>query len=215
MTLTDRLIEHLLATAPTRPAERLRGRLWRLLPAADAEPDRGAPVKTHHSDAALYQAFRSGDRHAFDTLLTRHLPKLVGYATRHLHDEGEDAVHTALADFIRKRPPVEGEAVLPVMFGFVRTAVRDVFRKRARRLPDESIPAETDDQLAALARHQADQRLIEALALLDPLQQEVVLRVRNDETNVAIAAALSLTPQNVGVIKHRALQILKRHLERG
>lgn len=211
MALPDLLSRHLLATAPTQSADRLRARLWRHIPGTDPDPERGAPARTHLSDAALYQTFRAGDRSAFDALLTRHLPKLVGYASKHLGPEGEDAVQTALLDFIRKAPPLNRDEVAPLMFAFVRNAVREVYRKGARALPLEA-PAETADALAELIRHQDMQRLVEAVALLDPLQQEVVERVFNGESNVAIAEAIKLTPSHIGVLKHRAHQLLKARL---
>ena len=65
-----------------------------------------------------------------------------------------------------------------------------------------------------LERQERDRLLLDALQKLpDDLQQLISLKFFLNASNLDIAAALELTPSNVGVKVHRALKELRRRLE--
>jgi RNA polymerase sigma-70 factor (ECF subfamily) len=65
-----------------------------------------------------------------------------------------------------------------------------------------------------LERQERDRLLLDALEKLpDDLQQLISLKFFLNASNLDIAAALELTPSNVGVKVHRALKELRRRLE--
>ena len=68
---------------------------------------------------------------------------------------------------------------------------------------------DADEALLAACRNEDDERLAAALATLDVLEQELILRSLAGETTTAIAGALGLTPGNERVRKHRAIKRLQ------
>lgn len=209
------LLDCLTAHAPSvADVTRLRSRLWAVWGASIGSTTR-APRTQHRtqSDIALLRAAQKGDATALDTLIARYLPKLVGYARKHLGDEAEDVVHAAMLQFFRKVKTLQmrDDRVEPMLFKFTRDAMVDAQRAWMRRQKIEPPPAPAD---MSLLNRVALTEVAKALAAVcDPLAQTVVLRASRGESNVEIAAALDLNANHIGVIKHRAMEALRRHFE--
>lgn len=214
-------------SAPVATAALLT-RLWNaaraIVPPVPSATLRGAqgPL-THRGDAALFADYRAGDAAAFEALMTRHLPRLVGYAARHLAAaEADDAVQAALLVVIEKAPALTGDD------GFLRYVFRaltlEVHRRSRAAARAAARAGALDDELAdgdAPAPDGAWLRRAEVTALaaafdacLDPVDQELLLRCYDgDDDAAALGEALGLTSGNVRVRKHRALRRLAAWFE--
>jgi DNA-directed RNA polymerase specialized sigma24 family protein len=115
-------------------------------------------------DAELHERFaRYGEHPAFDVLLRRHGPMVLGVCRRVLGHfaDAEDAFQAAFLVFVRKaRTLRNGERLGPWLYG---VAVRVALKARARRarlgerlegstdmIPDPTSPNETPDWLPVL-----------------------------------------------------------------
>jgi RNA polymerase sigma-70 factor, ECF subfamily len=202
----------------------LRVRLWQasrtrgFLPSAT----RGVTAAAVPSDAALLRAFQAGDAEAMDALLARHLPTLYGFARRHLPSaaSAEDCVHEGLLALIDALPGLEvrDDQVLALLFRFVYHRCLDWVRREALRSgpsldESEQVSAGPDALQQLLTRLDLEQ-LVDALASeCTLLEQQVVVLAAEGHSGAEIGAALELTANHVGVLKHRALQKLSRKTE--
>lgn len=193
-------------------AEGLRGRLWHRVrrELGDGASARGPGVGV--SSAELVARLRRRDPEAFDLLFQQQGATLLAYASKSLRGpDAEDAVQEAWLDLVRKaeRMP-EGGELLPWMIGFVRNAVARSLRRSMRfeELGDEPLDERSDEAELAALRSEDEWRLAEALAELNVLEQEVVLRRIEGDATDAIAGALELKPGHVRVLQHRAVRKL-------
>lgn len=199
-------------------AERLRSRLWpRLRRQLDEHPRTRARLDAHTAtDSELLARMRDGDAEAFDLAFARHGAALLAFAARSLplHD-AEEATQDAWLDLVEKRASLPLAVELrPYLFGFVRIAVLRALAKRVslEALPQDLVDDAASDAILAACRKEDDERLAAALATLDVLEQELILRSLAGETGTVIATALGLTPGNERVRKHRAIRRLRRAL---
>ncbi len=221
MSLRTTLLDLAPTSSPSASPHHLRDRLWRALRAAGWQPvfaqERDLRRHTGTSDHDLLAAFLRGDPTAFEALVDRHAPALLGFAQRSLpHDDAEDAVQDAFVVLLTKGATISAEHnVRGYLFNSTRFAILDRQRKHARtdRLDDHEPPADTDDALTTLLANERTTQLARVLhEACNTLEQEVVLYIKEGQTPEQIATTLGLSPGNLRVIKHRALTKLRRAL---
>jgi len=169
---------------------------------------------------ALLSAARAGDRVALDRLLRQHRNGVYRYGLRvcQTTEDAEDAVQETLWTATRAITSFRGSAasVASWMFTIVR---RECFRRIERHRQWPSAPS--TDELASddvdpeqrMVRATRTATLASALAVLEPMDREVVL-LRDIEERSAPEAA-SILGISVDALKsrlHRARKKLRNHL---
>ena len=181
-----------------------------------AQSDR--KVDGRHEDAgdrtvlALVERARSGDKDAFGMLYRRFHSRVHGLARFYLGDGAEDAVAetftrawAALPRYKPGRTPF-----ISWLYGIGRHVVVDELRRRKRTEPRESLPESghednPDDKLALAA----------AMAQLPRQQRQVIeMKYLLGMTNPEVSAALGKKIGAVNAQQWRALQTLKKIMER-
>jgi RNA polymerase sigma factor (sigma-70 family) len=173
---------------------------------------------TDTSDDALLVLYANGDRLAAKQLADRHLPRILGYATRLLGDraEAEDVAQEAMLRLWRVAPDWRrGEAQVSTwLYRVVTNLCTDRLRARTRRravgLADAPDIADTAPSVVAgledCARIKA---LTAALALLPERQrQAVVLRHIEGLSNPEIADVMEIGVEAVESLTARGKRAL-------
>jgi RNA polymerase sigma-70 factor (ECF subfamily) len=149
--------------------------------------------------------------------LFREYGKGVGsYALARVGDPelAEEITARVFLQVVRNFEQLRGPAA-PWLWTIVRTELAKHFRSpRIHRPLDELPPDGEGDPVAELERRETAGRLQKALADLSEVDQQLIgMRFFLNQSNVDIAAALGLTPSNVGVRLYRALRQLRGLME--
>lgn len=170
------------------------------------------------SDDALLVLYARGDGDAARVLTARHLPRVLGYAARLLHDRGEaeDVAQEAMIRLWRVAPDWQsGQAqVSSWLYRVVTNLCTDRQRARIRRRAEalDDVPEPPDPAMAAEAAMIAGERaraLDLALAALPERQrQAVILRHIEGMTNPEIAAILEIGVEAVESLTARGKRAL-------
>jgi RNA polymerase sigma-70 factor, ECF subfamily len=182
-----------------------------------------APVESAVSDQELATRIAGGrDAAAEAELVARLAPRVRLYGLRHLRDSAaaDDLVQEALVltlERLRAGRVRQPERLASFVFGACRLLVRNLRRSTRRR----------DGLLVRFAGHfereaapeppRLDQeRLRECLARLAERERSVVVMTfYAEEPASAIAATLGLSPDNVRMVRHRAVGRLRQCLAGG
>lgn len=227
--LTSHALLDTLLRPPSTPVatDALLTRVWRaakvIVPPGAATLRSAQSALQHRSDEALFAEYLTGNAAAFETLMTRYLPRLVGYAAKHLAAaDADEAVQAALIVVIEKAPPLTGTD------GFLRYVFRaltfEIKRRRRAAAREAARTEEVDDELADDGAAAPDAGWLRRVAVaelaaacdacLDPVDVELLLRwFDGEEDGAALGEALGLTAANVRVRKHRALRKLAAWFE--
>ncbi len=175
-------------------------------------------------DGYLASAAALGDREAFDTLMHRHGPALVGYARRMLADPDDvaDVVQDTFVAAWRQLGAFRGGSTLRTwLFSICARKVVDTYRiKRAEPIDDQllqALPASDSgtDPFAAASSSAFLAALEEALTELPPRQRASwVLREIDELTFPQIGEVLGLSADGARGHHFRATATLRRRLER-
>jgi RNA polymerase sigma-70 factor, ECF subfamily len=160
----------------------------------------------------LVERARSGDKDAFGLLYGRFHARVYGLARFYLGDGAEDAVAetftrawAALPRYKPGRTPF-----VSWLYGIGRHVVVDELRRRKRTEPRDSMPDVGHE-------HNNDDHLVLAAAIAElPRQQQQVIEMKYllGMTNPEVSAALGKKVGAVNAQQWRALQTLKKILER-
>lgn len=196
------------------------------VPAPRPVPDWSRPVTRSNLDAVAAAA-SAGDAAATDELLTYLRPIMVRFCRTKLGrvrpiSSADDVAQEVCIAVFRALPTYQhlGRPFLSFVFGVAAHKVADVHRAAAR---DRSLPtAETPDTVTfaenpeeiALRRELVEQTS-DLLQTLLPRQREiVVMRVVLGMSAQETALAVGTTPDAVRVAQHRALNRLRRTINR-
>ncbi len=175
-------------------------------------------IRTDRTDEELLAAFRDGDRHAFDELVSRYSRRVwaIGYRYFGNAEDAEDAAQDAFVALLRRGSTFTGASSFSTwMFRVATNACNDLARKRARRPRRDGSDVELlgehsgADRTAALVTGVEEQlaqvtlgpELVAALRTLDPDSCEAV--VLHDVYGVPYAEIAERSGVAVGTVKSR------------
>ncbi len=170
-----------------------------------------APAVVPHADeVALVERALAGDEDAFAELVRRGAPAALGAARRITGDRAlaEDAAQEAFLRAYRALKDYRHESSFAAWVRkiAVRTAI-DIVRKRR---PEDALPDDARSAVSEEKRQEDADLLREALALLSPLDREILLaREVEGETDKVIARRMGMTVTGVRVRMHRARRKLQ------
>ena len=175
---------------------------------------------TTADDRTLVEAFQSGQREAFDVIVTRHRRQVYQLCFRFLHDH-EDAADLAQDVFVRAFKGLrkfKGDASLATWLYrvSVNACLNRVSTKRPVATPIEAagqLDAKTADPLQEVLRGERAEAVRVAIAKLPPKQRAtLLLRIYQDCSHEEIATALGSTVGAAKANLFHALGNLRRAL---
>ncbi|HET9130326.1 MAG TPA: sigma-70 family RNA polymerase sigma factor [Terriglobia bacterium] len=177
-------------------------------------------MSTELKDAELVERIGSGDRDAEAELFRRMAPRVRLYGLRHLRDEAaaDDLTQMVLMtaiEALRASRLREPEKLAPFVLGTCRMTVLDLRRGAQRK---ERILGQFGADLvkpAPLASPDLDHdRLTRCVQNLRERERTVVVMSFFDEqTGADVAGFLGISEANLRVIRHRAIQELRKCME--
>lgn len=175
-------------------------------------------------DVALVNAFRGGDRRAFETLVRRHQKPVWAIVQRFTRDRdvSEDIAQRAFVTALERISELRG-SFRPWLLRIAVNLAKNYIRDNARLVntePGEELPTGAYVDPAKLQRpddalHDARQlyRVRVAVASLPDRQREVVLlRIDGQLPFAEIGEALEITENNAKVTFHHAVKKLREAL---
>lgn len=165
---------------------------------------------------------KEGDDKAFGVLYDRYVPRIYRFIFLKVHrkQDAEDVTHQVFLNAWEnvKRYEFRGFPFSSWLYRIASNAVIDFYRTSRNHQPLESVPeemfAETTNEASLLDDAFHLKVIRTALHNLDPDQQTVlILRFIDDWTNKEIAEFLGKSEGAVRVIQHRALKLLKKHID--
>ena len=178
------------------------------------------PDDSPRSDAELLEAFRGGDRRAFEVLVRRYQRPVFGVARRFCDDldDAEDLVQRAFINAAGRAGGWRGGSFKSWLFRIVVNLAKNHRRDNARfdrseaAQEEEAAPTEADAE-QRIERAQQLKAMREAIARLPDRQREVLLlRIDGDLPFAEIAETLGITEVNAKVNFHHATTRLKEWL---
>jgi RNA polymerase sigma factor (sigma-70 family) len=171
----------------------------------------------------LFAAFKSGDEKAFSELFKRYYLVFCLHADKHPHfnKSSEEVVNDIFLNVWNKREAFNTlDDMLKYIYGAIKISGRANLRKFFLRLKLhktvwKGLPQTTEngarldnhEKMMAIFRHPEAQ--------LSKVSQEVLIMSFIEGLSVGeIAEKLAISPENVSVIKHRAIQALKMFFEK-
>lgn len=145
--------------------------------------------------------------------LLANLDAFVAFVRRRSGDPelATEVVQDALAKALARQEDLrDGDRLLPWFWRIVRNTMHDALARRGRsvHVPDDITAAPPDEQRTVCAC------LSDALARLPERERQAVQRVDlADQDADAVAGELGLSLGNLKVIRHRARQHLREHLD--
>lgn len=190
------------------------------------------PLEAMTDDHELIRQIKAGDHQAFETLFTRHLPRVYRQAIRLMGNEAEaeEVVQDVFVAVYKKAHTFRGHSAFSTwLYRLTANAAITRLRKRKRSKEtalDEFLPKFRDDGEhlkpvvdwsqdvdGAVARAEVRRLIQQALDELPPLDKAVVVLSDQEElSNRDIANALGLTIPAVKARLHRARLILRGKL---
>ncbi len=165
------------------------------------------------SDEELARRMGQGDEEAFNRLYERYFPKVYGFVVRRVshHEVAEDLVSDVfMKAFAHRRNFVWKTSFAAWIFRIATNRLTDHYR--TRKTTEELDDEHTDHPSGALGPEgNAEQKLLgeELERVIERLNERermiVTMKFYAECTNEEIAKALNVTPNNAGVILHRAL----------
>jgi RNA polymerase sigma-70 factor (ECF subfamily) len=178
------------------------------------------------TDEQLVEAYRAGDRAAFDELVHRHLPSVYRFAYSYCrnNDDAQDAAQDAFVKAWRALSRFDTrKRFRPWLLAIARNSSLDIIKRR-RAVPFSALADDGEDFAQTLADAQepadetlerllAHERAQAAIADLPPLQQQA-LSLRHDEelTFEEIAQVLKEPMNTVKSRYRRAILVLQKRL---
>lgn len=168
-------------------------------------------------DVELVQAFRNGDRAAFEALVRRHQSVVWAVALRVCHDKtaAEDVSQRAFINAMQRVDDLKG-AFRPWLLRITANLAKNHRRDNARFVPTHVVPDHPTDEPGADERLDAARRsrqLRQAVDTLSTRQREVVLmRIDGQVPFSQIAQTLGITENNAKVTYHTAAKLLRKRL---
>ena len=163
-------------------------------------------------DAALVEAFRRGDRGAFETLVRRHQKVLRVCQDR---VAAEDIAQRAFLTAYERIGELRG-SFRPWLLRIAANLAKNHRRDGGRLVPTETLPEDIDHEShpdERLDEARRGQQLREAVLALPDRQREVVtLRIDGQLPFAEIAEALGITENNAKVTFHVATKKLRERL---
>jgi RNA polymerase sigma-70 factor (ECF subfamily) len=190
------------------------------------------PTEATTDDRELIRRIKAGDHQAFETLFTRHLPRVYRQAIRLVGNEAEaeEVAQDVFVAVYKKAHTFRGQAAFSTwLYRLTANAAITRLRKRKRSKEttlDEYLPKFRDDGEhlepvvdwsqdvdSAVARAEVQRLIQQALDELPPLDKAaVVLSDQEELSNRDIAKALGLTVPAVKARLHRSRLILRGRL---
>lgn len=174
-------------------------------------------LRSNPDDVELVQAFRQGDRAAFEALVRRHQSVVWAVALRVCRDKAaaEDVSQRAFINAMERVDDLKG-AFRPWLLSITANLAKNHRRDNARLVPTEIVPEHPHDEPGADERLDAarrSQRLREAIDALSIRQREVVMmRIDGQLPFSEIAQTLGITENNAKVTYHTATKRLREQL---
>ncbi|GAB3718046.1 sigma-70 family RNA polymerase sigma factor [Spirosoma flavus] len=173
-------------------------------------------------DKILWQAFRGGDRKAFETLLNVYYRPLFQYGTKFLKDRDQinDCVQDLFVDLWERRIYLNDARNLKV---YLFAALRNlIFKEKKRFLNWEEMPHEWDEPVAdtysenriiSEETHQEQQSQVQkTLVHLTRRQQEIIhLKFYEELSNEQIAELLDISRPAVANLLFQAIRAFRLH----
>lgn len=170
-------------------------------------------------DEDLVRAMQNGDERAFELLYERYFDKLYAFVARRVghHQTAEDLVSDIfLKAFTHRQSFVWKTSFSAWIYRIATNRVTDHYRtKKPTEELDEmrhdrpsSVPSAPEEVDTAILRGRLEATL---KVLTDRERMAVTMKYYGECDNGEIAAALKVTPNNVGVILHRALKKCQAH----
>lgn len=177
--------------------------------------------QTVPADAGLIARAIAGDRAAFGDLYEHYLADIYRYVFYRVGDQHEaedltEAVFVKAWEALERYRPTEAPFAA-WLYRIAHNLVVD--RHRTKKSEDPLVeqwpdPAPDASPEAQADRREAASRVAEALAQLDPAQQEVLtLRFVNDLSHAETARIMGRSEGAVRVLQHRALAALRQWLQ--
>ncbi|MFN2524819.1 MAG: RNA polymerase sigma factor [Actinomycetota bacterium] len=173
------------------------------------------------SDKELVKLYQAGDRAAYDEMYARYSPKVMGICSRMLGraPEAEEAAQETFLKAYQALPRFNGQYQLGAWLTRIASNVcLDQIRVRTRSVHSVALPPEEvlgtqdgpEDMLAG-----GDGRVDETIAEIQPLHARALqMRAIGDLSHREIAAQLSMSPEQVKALLHRARASFKRAWEK-
>jgi RNA polymerase sigma-70 factor (ECF subfamily) len=178
------------------------------------------PDARSSSDAELLEAFRAGDKRAFEILVVRYQRPVLAIARRFASDldDAEDLAQRAFINAAERAGGWRGGSFKSWLFRIVVNLAKNHLRDSARFDRSEEAQVREAVPTQPLAHERLEERerrseLRGAIARLPKRQREVLLlRIDGDLPFAEIAATLRITEVNAKVNFHHAVQKLKSWL---
>jgi len=183
----------------------------------------GAGTRDAAEEAERITRAQAGDAEAFAELYDQHLDRVFRHILYRVGDRAE-AEDLSQQVFVRAwqalgRYRITGSPFIAWLLTIAHNLVVDHFKARRDVTPlDEQfdLPSrEADPSEQVLDRLRSDELRAAILTLRPEYQQIVAMRFLEGFAPGEIAAAIGKTEGNVRVMQHRALQELRRRLDRG
>lgn len=172
------------------------------------------PAQADPEDARLVGALSSTDAaeadRALAALMTRYKRLAYGVAmetarNRAIADDVFQETFVRMVIWLRERPGVKVDSFARLMCAFVRRSAQELARAgRVAEMPQEDIE---DVPAISLVDSIYARQLLEAVP--EPARSVLDLTILRGMSSPEAAAALKMTPENVRVIRHRALRVLR------
>ncbi|HEX2240612.1 MAG TPA: sigma-70 family RNA polymerase sigma factor [Actinomycetota bacterium] len=173
------------------------------------------------SDKELVKLYQAGERAAYDEMYARYSPKVMAICSRMLGraPEAEEATQETFLKAYQALPRFNGQYQLGAWLTRIASNVcLDQIRVRTRSvhsvaLPPEEVLGTQDGPEEALAG--GDGRVDETIAGIQPLHARALqMRAVADLSHREMAAQLSMSPEQVKALLHRARASFKRAWEK-
>ncbi len=176
----------------------------------------GGPLK-NLSDKELVKLYQAGERAAYDEMYSRYSPKVMAICSRMLGraPEAEEAAQETFLKAFQALPRFNGQYQLGAWLTRIASNVcLDQIRVRTRSVHSVALPPEEvlgtengpEDVLAS-----GDGRVEETIAGIQPLHARALqMRAVGDLSHREMAAQLSMSPEQVKALLHRARASFKR-----
>jgi RNA polymerase sigma-70 factor (ECF subfamily) len=196
-------------------------------PAAERSPREAAAAQS--SDELLIERVLLGEEWAFDALMARYLPMVLGYLHGKTYHEAdiEDMAQDVFLKAYRNLEQLRARTRFGTwLMRIARSRLLDYYRAAARRPREVVADGEADGPLETARERSAGPREAACLAqvrdllldeierLADKYRMVVYLRIIGEETTAAIARRLGLRPCTVRMRLYRGLGQLRKALRR-
>lgn len=170
------------------------------------------PPETHIWGPAFFDAFRSGEEHAFDRLFRAYHGPLTFYASRFTHDEeqAEDIVQDCFVELWARRGKLSGvQSIQSYLYRCVYNHCARWVEKKIRAekaihlLPEPEANQIIESELMASIQQAIDN-------LPERMKQVVQMHYLEDKSLKEIGQEIGIDPETARSHRYRAIQLLKK-----